>query len=325
MFGFNAGGGSYLPRQGSFVIQPAETFFGLTGPGVVKSVLGEDVTPDELGGPGVHGASGVADLTVPDEVSALRTAKRLLSYLPGNAKSSPPYQATSDSIDRPTDEIDTLLRTAFTSPHGFQHAGRRRHLAAEPMRSRRLLRSSTSARAQHGDGFRSHRRPRHRVRREQQRGGVRPDRRRRGVQKRALHPVLQPLQHSPAVHRRHHGIPAGSRARDPRHRARRSGDARRDRRCANPSDSAAGSQRLRRGVCVVQQLPHRCRLGDRVADHPGRGHGTGRQRVRLQKGTPAAASERESEARGGDRSASAGGGPIRRPPPPRREPTSTPG
>mgnify|MGYP001317812903 CR=1 FL=1 len=46
MFGFNAGGGSYLPRQGSFVIQPAETFFGLTGPGVVKSVLGEDITPE---------------------------------------------------------------------------------------------------------------------------------------------------------------------------------------------------------------------------------------------------------------------------------------
>jgi len=37
MFGFNAGGGSYLPRQGSFMIQPEGTFFGLTGPGVVKS------------------------------------------------------------------------------------------------------------------------------------------------------------------------------------------------------------------------------------------------------------------------------------------------
>ena len=36
MFGFNAGGGSYLPRQGSFVIQPKNTFFGLTGPNVVR-------------------------------------------------------------------------------------------------------------------------------------------------------------------------------------------------------------------------------------------------------------------------------------------------
>ena len=60
---------------------------------MVKSVLGEDVTPDELGGPRVHGASGVADLTVNDEVGALRTAMRLLSYLPSNnreARSSSP-------------------------------------------------------------------------------------------------------------------------------------------------------------------------------------------------------------------------------------------
>ena len=119
MFGFNAGGGSYLPRQGSFVIQPAETFFGLTGPGVVKSVLGEDITPDELGGPKVHGKSGVADLTVGDEVAALRTATRLLSYLPDNNSVMAPYQETSDPLDRKTWEINTLLKKAFNSPTGF--------------------------------------------------------------------------------------------------------------------------------------------------------------------------------------------------------------
>jgi acetyl-CoA carboxylase carboxyltransferase component len=119
MFGYNAGGGSYLPRQGSFMIQPSNTFFGLTGPGVVKSVLGEDVTADELGGPGVHGASGVVDLTVRDEVGALRTARRLLSYLPGNNHEFAPYQETSDPIGRPTGEIATLLRKAFNSPTGF--------------------------------------------------------------------------------------------------------------------------------------------------------------------------------------------------------------
>ncbi len=119
MFGFNAGGGSYLPRQGSFVIQPEDTFFGLTGPGVVKSVLGEDVTPDELGGPRVHGASGVADLTVADEVAALRTARRLLAYLPSDNHSLAPFQPTSDPIERSTAELDTLLRKAFESPTGF--------------------------------------------------------------------------------------------------------------------------------------------------------------------------------------------------------------
>jgi len=119
MFGFNAGGGSYLPRQGSFVIQPNDTFFGLTGPGVVKSVLGEDISPEDLGGPKVHGASGVADLTVPDEVAALRTALRLLSYIPDNNHSMAPYQPTSDPLDRKTWEINTLLKKAFNSPTGF--------------------------------------------------------------------------------------------------------------------------------------------------------------------------------------------------------------
>jgi acetyl-CoA carboxylase carboxyltransferase component len=119
MFGFNAGGGSYLPRQGSFVIQPADTFFGLTGPGVVKSVLGEDISPEDLGGPKVHGNSGVADLTVADELAALRQAVRLLSYLPDNNSVAPPFEETSDPLDRKTWEINTLLKKAFNSPTGF--------------------------------------------------------------------------------------------------------------------------------------------------------------------------------------------------------------
>jgi acetyl-CoA carboxylase carboxyltransferase component len=119
MFGFNAGGGSYLPRQGSFVIQPQNTFFGLTGPGVVKTVLGEDVSAEELGGPGVHGQTGVSDFTVEDEVRALRTVARLLAYLPDNNQSAAPFLPTSDPMDRPTAEIDTLLRKALDSPTGF--------------------------------------------------------------------------------------------------------------------------------------------------------------------------------------------------------------
>lgn len=119
MFGFNAGGGSYLPRQGSFVIQPRNTFFGLTGAGVVKSVLGEDVTPDELGGPGVHSQSGVTDFVVEDEVAALQKVKEILNYLPDNNAESPRFQSTSDPIDRRTWDIDILLKKAFNSPTGF--------------------------------------------------------------------------------------------------------------------------------------------------------------------------------------------------------------
>jgi len=119
MFGFNAGGGSYLPRQGSFMIQPNDTFFGLTGPGVVKSVLGEDVTPEELGGPSVHSQSGVTDFVVKDELSALKKVKQLLNYLPGNNSELAPFQPTSDPIDRKTWDIDILLKKAFNSPNGF--------------------------------------------------------------------------------------------------------------------------------------------------------------------------------------------------------------
>jgi len=119
MFGFNAGGGSYLPRQGSFVIQPSDTFFGLTGPGVVKSVLGEDISAEDLGGPSVHSLSGVADLAVGDEVTALRTILQLLNYLPDNNSVMAPYRKTTDPLDRKTWEISTLLKKAFNSPTGF--------------------------------------------------------------------------------------------------------------------------------------------------------------------------------------------------------------
>ena len=119
MFGFNAGGGSYLPRQGSFLIKPKETFFGLTGPGVVKSVLGEDITPDELGGPMVHSQTGVTDFVVEDEVAALRKVKELLRYLPDSNQSLATYRETSDPIDRRTVDVDILLKKAFNSPTGF--------------------------------------------------------------------------------------------------------------------------------------------------------------------------------------------------------------
>ena len=119
MFGFNAGGGSYLPRQGSFLIQPNHPFFGLPGPGVVKSVLGADITPAELGGPSVHSQTGVTDFVVEDEVAALRKVRELLRYLPDSNQSLAPYRETSDPADRQTVDIDILLKKAFNSPTGF--------------------------------------------------------------------------------------------------------------------------------------------------------------------------------------------------------------
>lgn len=120
MFGYNAGGGAYLPRQGSFLIQPNETFFGLTGPDVVREALGEDITPDELGGPKVHSQSGVVDLSAEDELGALRTALRLLSYLPDNNRKLAPFAETSLELEGYVEEEAILLRKTFAdSPSGF--------------------------------------------------------------------------------------------------------------------------------------------------------------------------------------------------------------
>ena len=116
MFGYNAGGGAYLPRQGSFVIQPEDTFFGLTGPDVVREALGENISADDLGGPKVHSKSGVVDLVAPDELGALRSAMRLLSYLPDNNHSTPPVRSTSLTLDDYVEEEAILLHKTFTNP-----------------------------------------------------------------------------------------------------------------------------------------------------------------------------------------------------------------
>ncbi len=86
---------------------------------MVKSALGEDVSADELGGPGVHGLNGVCDLTTNDELASLRTAIRLLSYLPDNNRSLSPYVETSDPLDRFTIEEDILFRRTFGTPAGM--------------------------------------------------------------------------------------------------------------------------------------------------------------------------------------------------------------
>jgi acetyl-CoA carboxylase carboxyltransferase component len=119
MFGYNAGGGAYLPRQGSFMIQCENTFIGLTGPNVVKSVLGEEVSANDLGGPGVHGMNGVCDLTTRDELGSLRMAIRLLSYLPDDNHSFAPFAETSDPTELHNIEEDLLFRRTFNSPAGM--------------------------------------------------------------------------------------------------------------------------------------------------------------------------------------------------------------
>ena len=80
--GLSAGGGAYSPALTDYVIMTEESSMFLTGPGVVREALGEDVTAAELGGERVHGRNGVCQFVARDETDAARLARDLIGYLP---------------------------------------------------------------------------------------------------------------------------------------------------------------------------------------------------------------------------------------------------
>ncbi len=97
-----AGGAVYSPAITDFVLMVEETsYMFITGPDVVKTVTGEDVSFEELGGAATHATrSGVAHFTAADEDACLEEARYLLSFLPQNNLDSPPYAPPSDPVDR---------------------------------------------------------------------------------------------------------------------------------------------------------------------------------------------------------------------------------
>jgi acetyl-CoA carboxylase carboxyltransferase component len=80
--GTSAGGGSYSPALTDFVVMTRDASMFLTGPKIVREVMGEDVSTQELGGPDVHQRNGVCNFTVANDVEAVLLTRRLLSYLP---------------------------------------------------------------------------------------------------------------------------------------------------------------------------------------------------------------------------------------------------
>ncbi|HET9074721.1 MAG TPA: carboxyl transferase domain-containing protein [Solirubrobacteraceae bacterium] len=79
--GLSAGGGAYSPALTDWIIMTRTSSMFLTGPGVVREALGEDVTTAELGGPRVHERNGVAQFVVDDELAAAGTARELIGLL----------------------------------------------------------------------------------------------------------------------------------------------------------------------------------------------------------------------------------------------------
>ncbi len=83
--GASAGGGSYAPALTDIVVMTKRASMFLTGPAIVKEVMGEDVSLDELGGPAVHERNGVCQLVAEDDLDAAWIVRDLLDYLPQHA------------------------------------------------------------------------------------------------------------------------------------------------------------------------------------------------------------------------------------------------
>ena len=91
--GASAGGGAYSPALTDLILMTEDAAMFLTGPGIVREALGEDVDAATLGGPRVHDRNGVCHLVVVDEAAAALRVRALLSYLPSSAGETPPRAA----------------------------------------------------------------------------------------------------------------------------------------------------------------------------------------------------------------------------------------
>ena len=106
-----AGGAVYSPALTDFTLMVDKTsYMFITGPSVVKSVTGEDVTQEELGGAAVHASkSGVAHFIAQTEDDAIAQIKKLLSFLPQNNLGSAPIRPTNDPVGRTDDSLNTVI------------------------------------------------------------------------------------------------------------------------------------------------------------------------------------------------------------------------
>ena len=124
MLGPCAGGAVYSPGLTDFVIMArATSYMFITGPDVIRTVTGEEVDVETLGGAEVHAArSGVAHFVADDEESAFHVARRLLSYLPSNNADDPPAIAPDDDLDPAVEDLDDLMPDSAEVAYDVRHA-----------------------------------------------------------------------------------------------------------------------------------------------------------------------------------------------------------
>ena len=120
IFGPCAGGAVYSPALTDFTLMMEGTsYMFLTGPKVVKTVTGEDVSQENLGGASVHSTkSGVTHFTAKTEEEGLALIRTLLSYIPQNNLEEAPYVDCTDPIDRLEDSLNDIS-FAFVGMNSF--------------------------------------------------------------------------------------------------------------------------------------------------------------------------------------------------------------
>lgn len=106
-----AGGAVYSPALTDFIFMTADTsYMFVTGPNVVKEVLNETVSTEDLGGASVHATkSGVADFVYSDDENTILGVKKLLSYLPSNNLENPPLTEAVETAIRDDEQLRNIV------------------------------------------------------------------------------------------------------------------------------------------------------------------------------------------------------------------------
>ncbi len=122
IYGPCAGGAVYSAALAGFILRTeGNSYIFVTGPKVVKSVTGEDITTEDLGGADVHARkSGVTHFKLVDEKEGTMLIRKLISYMPQNNLEEPPLYPTTDPIDRLEDSLNSIIPDNPNHPYDMK-------------------------------------------------------------------------------------------------------------------------------------------------------------------------------------------------------------
>ncbi len=117
-----AGGAVYSPAITDFTLMvDKSSYMFVTGPDVIKTVMHEDVSKEDLGGPMTHNSvSGVAHFLTRDDADCLALVRELLSFMPQNNREDPPAVEATDPIDRRDEALDALVPVESDRPYDIK-------------------------------------------------------------------------------------------------------------------------------------------------------------------------------------------------------------